>query len=113
MVYGDRMVPLWGGMTLPGGERPADRWGPRLLHVGDLAFTAWDTPGHARHHLAFEIEGNVFAGDVCGARFAGCPYTSVTSAPPQFDPAAYDRSLALLASLLAAAPLPDALRSHR
>lgn len=93
LVYGESMESLWGDM-MPAPEE--------LVHVmedGDtvmaagLDFTAWDTPGHARHHHAFLVEGVVFTGDVAGARLPGCDYLSVTSAPPQFDPDAYLASI--------------------
>ena len=53
----------------------------------------WQTPGHARHHLAYVIGDTCFTGDVAGVRLAASPYVSITSAPPQFDHAAYLESI--------------------
>ncbi len=65
--------------------------------VGDVTITAWDTPGHARHHHAFVIGDVCFTGDVAGMRLQGTDYISVTAAPPQFDPVAYVASVDRLA----------------
>ena len=96
MVYGERMDPLWGEMLPAPAERvraPADG---EITRAAGLEIRALDTPGHARHHHAWAIGGTLFAGDVAGARLPGSDYVSVTSAPPQFDPEAYDASIARL-----------------
>jgi glyoxylase-like metal-dependent hydrolase (beta-lactamase superfamily II) len=54
---------------------------------------AMDTPGHARHHHAYAFGDVCFTGDVAGMKLPRCSYLSVTAAPPQFDPVAYDASL--------------------
>lgn len=93
MVYGAAMETLWGDI-LPA---PADR--VRVLQdnetviIGSTTVTAWDTPGHARHHHAYVIGGDCFTGDVAGMRLQGCDYISVTAAPPQFDPDEYVKSV--------------------
>lgn len=69
------------------------------ITVGDLTFTALDTPGHAKHHHAFLIEDVVFTGDTAGSRLPGHRFINLTSAPPQFDPVAYDQSIARLEAL--------------
>lgn len=65
--------------------------------VTDLGVVGWHSPGHARHHVAWELDGQMFTGDTAGARLPGSSYLSVTAAPPQFDPAAYDLTLERLA----------------
>jgi glyoxylase-like metal-dependent hydrolase (beta-lactamase superfamily II) len=92
-IYGDRMDSLWGTM-LPA---PADR--VHVLHDGDrvqmgaVEIIAWDTPGHARHHLAFVVNDVCFTGDVAGVRLPGTDYLSVAAAPPQFEPLPYVESI--------------------
>ncbi len=61
--------------------------------VGDTRLTAWDTPGHARHHHAFVMDDVCFTGDVAGVRLMGCNYLSVAAAPPQFEPEPYVQSV--------------------
>lgn len=97
MIYGDEMDRLW-GQVLPVPEeslRALDDLDTVDIGGGKV-ITAWDTPGHARHHHCYVIDDAVFTGDVAGARLPGSRYISVTAAPPQFDPEAYDRSLARL-----------------
>jgi len=98
MIYQDRMDSLWGTM-LPA---PADKVtvlndGDRI-RVGEVEIIAWDTPGHARHHLAFVIGKACFTGDVAGMRLQGANYLSVTAAPPQFEPVPYVASVDHLAA---------------
>lgn len=88
-VYGSAMDRLWGDM-LPAPESRVTALADReTVQIGDVEFTAWDTPGHARHHHAFLAGGNCFTGDVAGMRLNQSAYLSVTSAPPQFEPPAY------------------------
>jgi glyoxylase-like metal-dependent hydrolase (beta-lactamase superfamily II) len=95
-VYGDAMETLWGDM-LPVPEaqlvplREGDSW-----NTGSTRFEVWDTPGHARHHLAFLAEGQAFTGDTAGVRLPSCKYLSPATAPSQFDAEALLLSLARL-----------------
>lgn len=68
------------------------------IAVGGTTITAWDTPGHARHHHAYVIGEVCFTGDVAGVRLQNSPYISVAAAPPQFDPVEYGRSVERLAA---------------
>lgn len=93
MIYGDAMDTLWGEMIPASEDRVHIVEDSEPVPAGGLVVEAWDTPGHARHHHAYAIEGTVFAGDTAGARLPGLEYHSVTSAPPQFDPDAYLASI--------------------
>ena len=72
-IYGDMMEKLWGIME------PID---PALLHspadgetvtIGDTTFTAHHTPGHAVHHIAWQMGDAIFAGDVAGVKIEEGP----------------------------------------
>lgn len=97
-VYGNAMDQLWGQMLPAPADRVRALEDGEVLRLGDLEITAWDTPGHARHHHAYICGDVCFTGDAAGVRLEGQDYLSVTSAPPQFEPAAYvatvDRLLA-------------------
>ena len=97
-VYGDHMDTLWGDMHPAPEDRVTALMDGESIPLGSLKITAWDTPGHARHHHAYIIGESCFTGDVAGLRLENKPYWSVTAAPPQFDPPAYlasvDRLLA-------------------
>ena len=93
MVYQDQMDTLWGKMMPAPAENVVALQDGESVRLGDIEVTAWDTPGHARHHHAFVIGDVCFTGDVAGMRLQNTSYLSVPSAPPQFDPAAYIRSV--------------------
>ncbi|MBN8420511.1 MAG: MBL fold metallo-hydrolase [Verrucomicrobia bacterium] len=93
MVYGAQMDALWGDMLPAPAERVVALQDKQSVRLGEIEITAWDTPGHARHHHAFIIGDICFAGDVAGMRLEHSRYLSVTAAPPQFDPVAYGQSL--------------------
>jgi glyoxylase-like metal-dependent hydrolase (beta-lactamase superfamily II) len=85
-VYGDQMRSLWGDILPAPAQRVLTLTDGDRIAVGDNFLQAWDTPGHARHHLAFSIGDACFTGDVAGVRLIGTePYLSVASAPPQFE----------------------------
>ena len=100
-IYGDLMGPLWGEM-LP---VPAER--VRMLADGDKVvagartLVAYDTPGHAFHHLALHDPdtGSVFTGDVAGVRLKGTRHVRPPTPPPEFAPEAWQRSIAKIRSL--------------
>lgn len=95
-VYGGVFDSLWGGMVpAPHGLVHSLEGGVRTMIAG-LEIEAIETPGHAFHHHAFRIGDCLFAGDAAGARLTENPFTSVTSAPPQYD---LDHTLASLAKL--------------
>lgn len=91
-IYLDRMEELW-GQTRP---VPADQVvpvGEGRLNVAGLDLMALDTPGHASHHLAFGIEGDLFTGDVAGVKLPGSLYLSVPAPPPEFHLETWQKSL--------------------
>ena len=92
-VYLDQMDTLWGEMLPAPADKVVAMQDGDSVPFGEVRVTAWDTPGHARHHHAFVIGGICFAGDTAGMRLAGTDYLSVTAAPPQFDPVAYVASI--------------------
>ncbi len=80
MIYGDAMDRLWGEMRpIPENQLYAPENGEIIEAVG-LRFTARYTPGHAVHHIAWEVnnsllpgENVLFTGDVAGVRMGGGP----------------------------------------
>ena len=93
MIYQERMDSLWGEMLPAPAERVTILNDGDSIRVGEVEVTAWDTPGHARHHLAFVVGSACFTGDVAGMRLQGTRYLSVTAAPPQFEPLPYVASV--------------------
>ena len=92
-IYGDRMESLWGPILPAPAERVTILSDGEKVVIGDIEIEAWDTPGHARHHLAYVVGDACFTGDVAGVRLQGCDYLSVAAAPPQFEVGPYVASV--------------------
>jgi glyoxylase-like metal-dependent hydrolase (beta-lactamase superfamily II) len=98
LIYEDRMDTLWGDiLPAPAAQVRALQDGEKV-RLGAVEITAWDTPGHARHHHAYSVGDVCFTGDVAGVRLEKSAYLSVAAAPPQFDPVAYVKSVDRLAA---------------
>lgn len=97
-IYGDQMDQLWGRMeAIPESQvhRPEDG---EQITLGEHTFTAWYTPGHAIHHIAWQLDEKViFTGDVAGVKINGgivvppCP-------PPDIHVEDWQASIARLRS---------------
>ena len=92
-IYGAEMDRLWGAMLPAPAERVTVLADGEGVPLGAVTVQAWDTPGHARHHLAYGVGTVCFTGDVAGVRLASCDYLSVAAAPPQFEPGPYVASV--------------------
>ena len=70
------------------------------FRAGDVAVQAYETPGHAPHHLCFRIGDVLFTGEAAGIFYpmAGDPYLRI-AAPPGFDLQDYRNSLRMLRTI--------------
>jgi len=102
MIYQDEMDRLWGDMRAIAPERLRAVEHGESIVIGDTIFKAWHTPGHAVHHIAWQLGDIAFTGDVGGVRIDGglvappCP-------PPDIQVEDWQDSIALLNSLNLAA----------
>lgn len=69
-------------------------------HLGDLVFEAIETPGHARHHLAWLVwrsnalpDAVLFTGDAAATLVPGSRFVGIPVPPPEYDLSAWRRSL--------------------
>lgn len=103
MIYGDDMDRLWGAMhPIPEAQLHAPEHGA-VVEAAGLRFTAWHTPGHAVHHIAWQVEGTgsapaVFTGDVAGVRIDNGPVMPPCP-PPDIHIEDWQASLRLLREL--------------
>ncbi|WP_045113401.1 MBL fold metallo-hydrolase [Microscilla marina] len=97
-IYQDQMDVLWGDI------RPIDK---ALIHetadqeeltVGDCTFKAWHTPGHASHHIAWQLGDAVFTGDVAGVRIGRGPVVAPCP-PPDINIEQWETSINTLRAL--------------
>jgi len=81
---------------------PADRiaYEERIEH-GNFAIEAFDTPGHAPHHLCYRIGDTLFAGELAGViyPFDDGALCRRPATPPVFDYEIYRRSVIKAAAL--------------
>lgn len=73
MIYGDDMERLWGKMEKINGKQlfaPNDN---DEIQIGNVTIKALHTPGHAKHHIAWQIDNTIFTGDVAGVKIGNGP----------------------------------------
>jgi glyoxylase-like metal-dependent hydrolase (beta-lactamase superfamily II) len=98
MIYGDKMDYLWGKMEQIAPERIHSTAQGERIALGNTEIIAWHTPGHAVHHIVWQLGDDLFAGDVAGCKINGgivvppCP-------PPDIDIEAWIESLNLIKKL--------------
>lgn len=97
-IYQDAMESLWGEMkAIPEKQMKSIDHGT-TIKVGDTTFKAWHTPGHATHHIAWQVGKALFAGDVAGVKIEKgivmppCP-------PPDINIEDWQRSIRLIKSI--------------
>ena len=103
-IYGAQMQTLWGAFL------PVPRENLSILEDGDeiqldeLTLCAYTTPGHADHHLLFDVqmgrERILFSGDVAGVRLAGASFLRLPMPPPELNLEHWRESLKKVRQLL-------------
>ena len=84
-IYGDLMGFLWGEMLpVPASQLHVLHDGD-LLALGGVEIAAWETQGHALHHMSYVVEDVAFTGDVAGTRVPGYPVADAPTPPPEFE----------------------------
>jgi len=81
MIYGDDMDRLWGNVenvpeALVHIIRDKD-----VIKIGNVSVKAIETPGHASHHHAYQVDDVLFTGDVTGNRINKGPILPPTPPP--------------------------------
>jgi glyoxylase-like metal-dependent hydrolase (beta-lactamase superfamily II) len=98
-IYKEMMVPLWGVTEgVPESQLRTVGDGENVT-VGGLEVVAHHTPGHAVHHVAWQIGDAVATGDVAGVRFPGATHVLPPMPPPDIDVEDWCASLARLRRL--------------
>ena len=98
-IYGDRLEMQWGVMEgVPGHVLHTVVHGEPIL-IGDLTAVGWHTPGHARHHVAWQVGDSVATGDVAGVRLQGTNHVLPPMPPPDIDVPTWLASIDLVREL--------------
>jgi glyoxylase-like metal-dependent hydrolase (beta-lactamase superfamily II) len=98
-LYGEMMVPLWGNTVEVPQEQIRVAHDGEAVMIGDFEVIGWHTPGHAIHHVAWQIGDSVATGDVAGVRFPGSTHVLPPMPPPDIDVKQWRSSLDLLRRL--------------
>ena len=67
-IYKDDMDRLWGDMKEIPAKQLVEVQHEEEINIGGVIFKAWHTPGHAIHHIAWQVGEVLFAGDVAGVK---------------------------------------------
>jgi glyoxylase-like metal-dependent hydrolase (beta-lactamase superfamily II) len=98
-IYGADMDRLWGEFLSAPSEQVRALGDRDVIVAGGLTFTAHDTPGHARHHLVYQLGEAAFAGDLAGVRRTANAHLRIPTPPPEFDLEAWQGSVARMRAL--------------
>ncbi len=91
-IYGDEMDSLWGTLkAIPEGQLKIVKH-LEGVPIGNNRFIAHHTPGHARHHIAWQLDNDLFTGDVAGVRINDGPVIPPCP-PPDIDREAWLNSI--------------------
>ncbi|HEX7587884.1 MAG TPA: MBL fold metallo-hydrolase [Anaerolineae bacterium] len=103
-LYGDKLDSLWGPVVAVPAESIVVVNDGDQIKLPGTNLSAFDTPGHARHHHAYlDMRSNLlFTGDVGGVRMPGVRYVRPPTPPPELDIDAWVASIAKLRAVNAA-----------
>ncbi|SMD34766.1 Glyoxylase, beta-lactamase superfamily II [Reichenbachiella faecimaris] len=79
-IYGDQMDTLWGQMKPIPADQLIQVEDGQSFEIGELKIKSLHTPGHAKHHIAWQVEEIIFTGDVAGVKIDNGPV--VPPCPP-------------------------------
>jgi glyoxylase-like metal-dependent hydrolase (beta-lactamase superfamily II) len=89
-LYGEHFDPLWGELA------PVPEENVRIAEGDVLGWQAFPTTGHASHHVSYERDGTILAGDAAGVRMPGASYVLPVSPPPDVDVEAWHATAAAI-----------------
>jgi len=94
-IYGDEMESLWGIMKPIPEFRLQEALDGDILHFGEMEIKALYTPGHAIHHIAWQLGEVIFTGDVAGVKINQGPVVPPCP-PPDIHIENWKKSIGLL-----------------
>jgi len=97
-IYGDQMDSLWGTMEAISDNQLVQVVDDQPIEIGNRIFMPWYTPGHAIHHIAWQLDETLFTGDVAGVKISNGPVVPPCP-PPDIDIELWIGSLDLIRRL--------------
>lgn len=106
-IYQDQMDLLWGKIKAIDEAQIVVAEHGEIFQVGQQEIIAWHTPGHAVHHIAYQVGDALFAGDVAGVRIDNGPVVAPCP-PPDINIEDWENSINLILQL----PLKEVYLTH-
>lgn len=97
-IYGENMDRLWGKMEPIEESLLVPAAHEEVFYLDGLRVKAWHTPGHAVHHIAWQIDEALFTGDVAGVKIMEGPVVPPCP-PPDIHIEEWKRSIELIRSI--------------
>lgn len=97
-IYQDKMDMLWGRMESIDKNLLIEVEDEAEITIGDKTFKSWHTPGHANHHIAWQLDNIIFTGDVAGVKIENGPVIAPLP-PPDIHIEKWQKSIDLLKKL--------------
>lgn len=98
-LYGDRLEPLFGSIQPVPEDLLREVDHGESVRIGNLSAVGWHTPGHAVHHVVWEVGSSVAAGDLAGIRLEGSTHVTPPMPPPDIDIGLWLQSIDLVLDL--------------
>ncbi len=98
LIYKEQMDSLWGQLKPIDKERIRVVQHKERIKIGNIALKAWHTPGHAIHHIAWQLDSVLFTGDVGGVKIGENGIVVPPCPPPDIDVEAWRASIQLILS---------------
>jgi glyoxylase-like metal-dependent hydrolase (beta-lactamase superfamily II) len=97
-IYGNQMETLWGSMEpIPSDLLEAVEEQQEVI-IGETKLIPWYTPGHAVHHIAWQLGRTIFTGDMAGVKINQGPVVPPCP-PPDINLEDWKSSIAKINSL--------------
>ncbi|MEL7119514.1 MAG: MBL fold metallo-hydrolase [Bacteroidota bacterium] len=97
-IYQDDMERLWSTLKPIAKDKLQIVEDKEVISVGDIDLVAHHTPGHASHHIAWQLNDVIFTGDVAGVKIEHGPVVPPCP-PPDINIEAWKESIERLKSL--------------
>lgn len=97
MIYGDDMERLWNKMEQIDPIQIHSTSHLEEITIGDCTFISLHTPGHAKHHIAWQLNDVIFTGDVAGVKIGEGPVVPPCP-PPDISLEDWNESIELILS---------------
>ncbi|MEM6320426.1 MAG: MBL fold metallo-hydrolase [Bacteroidota bacterium] len=99
MIYQDKMDMLWGQLNPIPETQIVTVENDDSFEIGGQKIVGWHTPGHAVHHIAYQIGQDLIAGDVAGVKIGDKGMIVPPCPPPDINLEDWMSSIQLIENL--------------